>query len=171
MPDAIPPLAFQWDGEAMKPRHPGLADRHFVVGEIYRLAPVEERSASSHRHYFASINEAWKNLPDELAERFPSPEHLRKYALIRAGYRDERSIVAASKTEALRLAGFIRPMDDFAVVTVSNAVVTVYTARSQSVRAMGKADFQASKDAVLSHIASMIGVDSGDLQRNAEAAA
>lgn len=171
MSETIPPIVFDWDGEVMKPRHPRIADRHFVVGMEYVLAPVEDRSMRSHRHYFASINEAWQNLPEALAERFPTAEHLRKYALIRAGYRDERSIVASSKAEAQRLAGFIRPMDDFAVVTVNGAVVTVYTAKSQSMRAMGKADFQASKDAVLDVIAKLIGVETSELERNAGAAA
>lgn len=163
------PLPMTWDGEAMRvrPSFQRQADAMFCVGEVYTMQPVEERSAASHRHYFSAINEAWMNLPEDMAPRYPTAEALRKAALIRAGYRDERSIVCASKAEALRLASFIRPMDDFAYVTVSEAVVTVYTAKSQSVRAMGKAEFQKSKDDVLTALAQMIGVRTYELHEAA----
>ena len=167
----IYPVAFRWDGEAMLPLHPRIADKQYVVGEIYRLEPREERSQASHNFYFASIAEAHANLNDDLAERFPTPDALRKFALIRAGFRDERSIVAASKAEALRLAAFIKPMDAYAVVTVKDAVVVVYTAKSQSIKAMGKEDFEKSKAAVLDIVAQMIGTTAPTLQKNAGRAA
>ena len=81
-----------------------LCNKQFVVGEVYCMVAQEERSAASHRQYFASLHDAWMNLPEATAEQFPSSEHLRKYALIQAGFRDERSIVCASKAEARRLA-------------------------------------------------------------------
>lgn len=167
----IPVLAFQWDGEAMVPRHPKLADRHYVIGEVYQLEIREDRSAASHRHYFAAIKETHDNLPDEIAERLPTPEHLRKFALIRKGYRDERTIVCASKAEALRIASFIRPMDDFAIVTTDGATVTAWTAKSQSVRAMPRGEFQKSKDDVLDFLAGLIGTSPDELARHAEQAA
>lgn len=171
MTDNIPPMDFSWDGENFVPRVPRLADKHYVVGLSYRLVPHEERSMRSHRFYFASVNEAWKNLPEDMADRFPTADHLRKYALIKSGYRDERSIVCSSKAEALRVGAFIRPMDEYAVVVVRDAVVTVYEAKSQSMRAMGKKTFGASKEAVLDTVASMIGTTPGTLTANAGAAA
>ena len=171
MPRTPVPILFDWDGEQMKPLNPLAADRQYVVGERYRLAVEEERNAVSHNHYFASVHEAWLNLPRETAAQFPTENHLRKYALVKAGFRDERSIVASSKAEALRLAAFIKPMDEFAVVTVSEAVVVVHTAKSQSTRAMGKAKFQESKTAVLGIIAGMIGVSATALGENTWAAA
>lgn len=161
----IPPIYFQWDGEAMIPKIPRLADKHYVVGETYSLIPHEDRSLASHRHYFASINEAHQNLPEDLQERLPTPEALRKYALIRAGFRDERSIACASKAEAQRVAAFVKPMDEFAIVTVEEATVTVYTAKSQSMKAMGKKVFDESKDAVLRVISEMIGTDAATLNQ------
>jgi hypothetical protein len=94
-----------------------------------------------------------------------SPEHLRKYALVKAGYHDKRSIVCSSRAEALRLASFIRPMDDFAVIGTNGPVVTVLTAKSQSMKAMGRKEFQASKDAVLNVLAEMIGTTREALER------
>src|SRR5690349_16725152 len=100
------PMAYQWTGEAMEPlpRFRRIADRVFVIGEEYALVEHKERSAASHAHYFAAVNEAWKNLSEEAAERFPTADHLRKYALIKAGYRDERTVACASRAEALRVA-------------------------------------------------------------------
>src|SRR5262245_27323138 len=123
------PLIFHWDGESMvpDPRHQQACNKAFVVGERYPLVVHEQRSVASHRQYFASVNEAWANLPEDTAERFPTAEHLRKYALIKAGYRDERSVMCASKAEAQRVAAFIRPMDEFAIVVTNAALVTVYT--------------------------------------------
>lgn len=157
------PLAFTWNGNHMVPRHPSLAARTYAAGETYTLVVHEDRSSASHRHYYASIAEAHANLPDELALRFQTPESLRKYALIRAGFADSQTFVASSRAEAQRLAAFIRPVDEFAVVTVEGPTVTRYVAKSQSYRAMGKADFQASKDAVLSIVGAMIGVTTEDL--------
>lgn len=166
---------FTWDGEAMipLPRMAKACDREFVVGEQYRLEVHEERSAKSHSHYFACVGEAWKNLPENLAEHFPSPDHLRKFALIKRGFFDERSVVCATPQEAERVAAFVKPMDDYAVISASGAMVQVFTAKSQSVRAMGKREFQTSKDAVLEYLSALIGVELGALShraRNAEAA-
>jgi hypothetical protein len=156
------PVLFQWDGEAMRPATARWAvecNRCFVVGEEYRMEAIEDRSAASHNHYFSCIQGAFDNLPEKMAGQFATPDHLRRYALIKAGYRDERSIVCASRAEALRIAAFIRPMDEYAVVVVSEAVVRVYTAQSQSYRAMGKEQFGKSKEAVLEIISEMIGSD------------
>jgi hypothetical protein len=155
------PIPFAWDGDAMVPL-PGFrrrCDEQYVIGERYLLEPIEERSAASHRHFFAAIRECWMNLPDRIGDRFSSPEALRKHALVQTGYRDERSIVCASRAEAQRVAAFVRPMDDFAVVTVREAIVVVYTAKSQSMRAMGREEFGKSKEAVLDYLASLIGTD------------
>jgi hypothetical protein len=158
-------LPFIWDGEAMRPlpAFAAAASERFGVGEVVALAPAEPRSSLSHRHYFACVREAWVNLPEGLAERFATDEHLRKYALIKAGYRDERCIVCASRAEARRIAAFIQSIDDYAIITVSDTVVTQFTARSQSGAAMSKAEFQASKDAVMGLLSEMIGVDSTTL--------
>lgn len=161
----IAPHLFRYDGEAMVPLRPKAADRDFVVGEVYRLEIVEERSAASHRHYFASINEAWQNLPEEAADRFATPEDLRKFALIKTGFHDSRSIVASSKAEASRIAAFIRGGSDFTIVVVNGSTITEYRAKSQSLRAMGKQEFQASKDAVLGYISDLIGVKPSELEQ------
>lgn len=163
------PQPFRWTGSAMEPLRPRAADRAFVIGEVYTLETVEQRSGPQHRFYFAALAEAWRNLPDALAEEYPDAETLRKKALIRTGYRDERSIVCASKAEARRVAAFVAPMDRYAIVAVSESVVRVWTAKSQSMRAMGRQEFGESIEAVLAFCAGLIGV-APDALKNADAA-
>jgi hypothetical protein len=159
----IHPMLFDWNGESMVPRHPRRADKEFVVGECYSLIQQEERSAASHRHEFAWLKESWLSLPEHLADKFPSPEHLRKFALIRAGYSDSHTITCRSKAEATRVAAFIRPIDEFAVVIVQGTTVTRYTAKSQSKRAMGAKEFYESKERIMEVVARMIGVKPQEL--------
>lgn len=149
----------------MIPLHPRRADKTFVVGQHYSLVQHEERSSASHNHEFAWLKEAWQNLPEQLAERFPTSEHLRKWALIRAGYSDSHTIVCSSKAEAVRVAAFIRPMDEFAVVIVQNATVTRYTAKSQSKKAMGAKEFYESKERIMEVVARMLNVEPQELPR------
>lgn len=165
----IKPVVFTWDGEAMVPlaRASKLCDRQFVIGERYNLVPHEERSQASHNHYFAKVHEAWLNLPEDRAAQFATDTHLRKYALIRANYCNERTHVCESKAEAHRMAAFIQPIDEYAIVKPFDNLVRVWTAKSQTVRAMGKKDFEASKQAVLEIVAAMIGVKPDDLGKAA----
>lgn len=169
MPE-VPPLLFRWSGEAFEPVNrtfAAICDKHFVVPEVYRLEVHEERSGLSHRHFFASINEAWKNLPDELALEYPTPDRLRKKSLIKAGYADETSIVCDSVAAARKVAAFIEGFDSDAVVLVRGNVVKRFTAQSQSARSMNKERFQASKTAVLNIVSSLIGVTPETLAANA----
>ena len=101
------PTAFTWDAEAcvMSPKWPRLAASRFEGGRDYLLADVEHRSDVSHRHEFAWLREAWNSLPEHLADEFPTTEHLRKWALIQAGFFHETMIDAGSNAAALRVAG------------------------------------------------------------------
>lgn len=168
------PVQFTWEGDGFRPANSywaGVCDKLFVVGVRYGLIEHNERSTASHNFYFASLNELWSNLPESEADRFPTVEHMRKYALIKCGYRNERTFVASSKAEALRIAQFLRPVDEYAIVLVKDCVVIEWTAQSQSYKAMGKKAFQDSKQAVLDWCADLIGVDIETLTQNAGKAA
>jgi hypothetical protein len=163
----------RWTGMAFEPlpRDRSACLQAYETGRCYRMTEHQDRSRQSHDHYFAALAEAHGNLPEHVTARLPTPEHLRKFALIRTGFADNRTLVASSKAEAMRLAAFLRPMDEFAIVTVEGATVSVWTAQSQSMRAMGRARFQDSKTKVLDCVASMIGTDPGTLSREAGKAA
>lgn len=152
------PVLFRWSGEAMEPmpRFAKACDAAFTVGEVYRMEVQEQRSIVSHNHYFATLQDIFMSLPEEYGDRIPTFEHMRKWALIRCGYRDERSIVCASKAEAQRIAAFMKPMDDYALVVVQEATVTVLTAKSQSHKAMGAKVFQQSKTDVLDYCQGLV---------------
>lgn len=166
------PIQFHWDGEVMRPheRFQRACNKQYVVGQDYPLIPVEERSMASHRGYFAALTEGWRNLPEDMADEFVSPEHLRKFCLIKAGYCNKRSIVCASLEEAGKVAAFIKPLDEFALVTSDFRVVNVYTAQSQALSSMDKATFKKSRDDVLDIIASMIDVTVEELKAHANVA-
>jgi hypothetical protein len=154
--------SFMWNGEVMVPTKPKLADKAYVIGQRYWLDEVSERSWVSHRHEFAFIMNGWENLNDELTERFPSPGHLRKAALIATGWYRETIIDAGNKAAALRVAAYVKGEDEFAYVVVRGQTVEVRKARSQRTHGrdrMDKAEFQASKDAILGWISNLIGVE------------
>lgn len=168
------PIESTWDGEAFRPINPfwqRRADKQFARGEVLYLVDQGERSTRSHSHFFAAVEDAWANLPPLMAERFPSPHHLRRYALIKAGFCDSQTMPCGSKAEAQRMASFIKPLDEFSLVTVDGSLVHVFRAHSQSYRAMGKEAFQRSKDEVLRVIAEMIGVAKQKLTDSAGKAA
>lgn len=166
------PIFVRWDGEALIPNNghwQNVADEQFVVGEIYRVEVEEMRSWVSHQHQFAWLHEAWANLPERMYQQFPTSEHLRKYALIQGGYCTMVQHPCVTAAEALRLATILKPYDSYAVVICRGNVVSVYTAVSQSVKHMGKDQFQASKTAILEYVAGLLEVDPATLERQAAA--
>lgn len=162
------PLDFVWDSEAqvLRPYSPYWARRAAAIfghGESLQILAHQARSIVSHNHYFAVVQEAWQNLPPLMADRFLTAEHLRKYALIQCGYCNSQSMPCANKAQAEKIAGFIRPIDEFSVVTIRGSIVEVFTAKSQAMNAMDKKTFRESKDKVLDYIAGMIGVAKQEL--------
>lgn len=174
MSDVTPPITFVWEGDCFRPGGPywaRQADKHYVIGVPYDLVPHQERSHKSHAHYFASVNEAWKNLPEDISERFPTADHLRKYALIKGGFCHTQTVVFANRKDAEKAAAIIAPLDEFSIVDVYDTTLTRYAAKSQNHRSMDKAEFQKSKDSVLDIIAAMISTPVESLKSNADKAA
>jgi hypothetical protein len=141
----------------------------FGEGEIVTFERHEERSVATHNHYFACIQTAWDNLPNA-EERFPTPEALRKWALIRAGYCTEMSVVCDSPEQARTVAAFTGNAEG-SIIVVRDNIVKKYTAKSQSMKAMNKEEFQRSKVDVLDTIAELISVTRKRLEQNAGRAA
>jgi hypothetical protein len=167
------PLPCRWTGEAFEPlpRYRAECDRHYVIGQTYRLTEYVDRSDASHNHQFGWLAEAWRNLPENLADLYPSPEHLRKRGLIEAGYYDEMAVDAGGNAAALRVASAFRNIDEFSLVIVRGPIVIRRTAKSQSRRAMGAKEFQESKSALMDVVAAMIGVTPDTLNRETGKAA
>ena len=153
-------------------RYRRVAARQFTAGEEYPMIVLEARSRASHAQYFAAIKDGFDNLPEDIAARFPSPEHLRKWCLIETGWCSEKESDWDSKRDAMRYVAFVREVvDEYARVSVhesgNRVKVLLRQAKSQSTSAMGKAMFEESKKDVLDMIASMIGISRGELKKQA----
>jgi hypothetical protein len=158
---------FQWNGAAMVPVRPDAARGAYELGKRYWLDEVSERSWVSHEHQFAFVAQAWDSLPEALMDKFPTPEHLRKAALIATGWHREMIIEAGNKEAALRVAAYVKGKDEFSHVVTRGPTVIVRTARSQRMRGhdrMDKEEFQRSKDDILGWIANLVGVSAEDLK-------
>ena len=129
------------------------------VGEVHGWQMAEHRSKASHDHFFACVNEAWKNLSEDMADDFPSPEHLRKWSLIKAGFCSETRIACANNSEAMTLATKAKAMDKYSIVAIDGKAVTIWTADSQRRDAMGRQAFQEAKERALHIISNLLGVD------------
>lgn len=165
------PIICEYDGEAFIPVRQRQADKDFVVGIRYPLVIHEDRSTKTHNHEFAWLRDAWMNLPEDLADIYPTAEHLRKRALIQAGFYDEQIVDAGSQAAALRVAAAFRSREEFSLVIVRGSLVILRTAKSQSRRAMTRKEFQESKTAIMDVIAAMIDVKPAQLEREAGRAA
>jgi hypothetical protein len=155
-----------WDGENLVPlrRHAKFLDASLVIGERYKVDLIEERSAKSHKHFFAQLREIWLSLPDDVAEQFPNDDALRKFALIKTGFCDRADVVCANNQEAMKYAAVLARLDPYTVVSIQGRTVSSWTAKTQKVKAMGAKDFNSSKHAVLEYCASLIGVRTNELK-------
>lgn len=187
----IVPVVFVWrdvdviadDGEvtrarAMVPivRYAKVAARQYGdSGTEHTLEPVTHRDMHRHNHFFAALNEAFKNLPEQIAARWPTSEHFRKWLLIETGWFDEKEWDfegRGAQKNAERLGLFVRAEAEFArIKTVEVAPgkwkVIVRRAKSQAIPAMKPEEFYQSKKDVLDYASGMIGVRPTELKKQA----
>lgn len=144
----------------------------FVDGAVYWVNVEAERTEKSHRHEFGWLKTAWQSLPESISHDYPTPEHLRKRALVLGGFYDETVIDAGSNAAALRVCTSIKafPGETFSMVFVRGPFVIIRRPESQSHRAMGASRFQESKTKILEIVADMLGIEPADLDRQREAA-
>lgn len=164
------PVAFRFLNGSMVPINSFFAARaakQFEPGRAYVLVPKEGRSIESHNHYFACLHDAWLNLSEEYADEIPTEDHLRAWALVKAGYADRHIITCVSHDDALRVAAISASREKIRIINVDDCVVTIWIPHSQSMRDMGKETFQASKTAVLDIVAAMARTSRGELEANA----
>jgi hypothetical protein len=165
----IRPVMMTKRGDRMEvePRFLRLFHAQFGEGESYPMMPLEERSMASHRGYFGEVARAFENLAEEYDGKFPDSEYLRKWALVECGFCTEATYPMDSKRDAMTMAAALRKADAYAVITVRENIVRVYTAESQSVPSMPKERFDASKKAVLDLISGMARTTPAELKKNA----
>lgn len=160
-------------------RYDNIAARQFEENQLYTLVVQQFRSLRSHRYYFASIKDGFDNMPENIAARWPSPEHLRKWLLVECGFFDEKEFDFEgrdAKVQARKLGLFIRTEDEYATITTrtidpTHCKVIVRRAKSQAMegpQAMSVEEFKASSRAVLETLEHMIGVARGTLKKEAQ---
>lgn len=160
-----------WTGEVFRPlnaRQVREADAQHGQGEIVVLDVVKGRSKTSHDHFFAVVAEAHGTLPDHLAERFPTPDSLRHFALCQTGRCDVKHYACASNAEARRWLPRIQAISAAgSQVAVVAGHVVIKEPHSQSMKAMGGKVFQESKSDCLAVIASLLDTTADQLARAA----
>ncbi len=159
-------LRLRWTGEALVPvgGHKELCDKQLTVGYDYAAELQFDRAMKAHRMQFAWLKEAWLNLPEELQADYPTPEHLRKRALIQAGFYTEQVIDLSDMTLERAFERNVR-LDEFSVIFKRGDFLVIRTPESQSVRNMGNRRFLESMTAIMEVIADLIGVDPDSLRR------
>jgi hypothetical protein len=155
------PLIYMGDGDfrASSPYHIRRCQQLYGQGELVTVEAIAERSMASHRQYFAEVGDLWETLPETLAGDFPSADHLRKFALIKSGYCKQRRLVLPTHEEAEEAALMVNELDSYALCEVTGRTLTVWVARSQSLKAMGREEFEKSKVDTLDVTRKMIGPD------------
>lgn len=150
------------------PRYRNVAKRQFgEAGTEHILESASERSMAGHNAYFAAINDYFDNLPETIAPRFPTPTHFRRWLLIECGYFDERELTFGTEQNAIEASTYIRTLDEYARIHVHGRKLLIRRARSQSLKSMGKEEFDASKKAVLELAGEMTGISRTEAIRNA----
>jgi hypothetical protein len=142
----------------------------FQDGKRYALIELQTRNMRRHRALFAQLQEAWAQLPEGMADDFPTVDHFRAFALIKTGWYNRTVFQAASEAEAIKLAAHLR-RDSLCIVEVDGRTVSHYEAKSQAVRAMKDAEFVKSMNDVLDYAAALVGLDRGTLEQEAGRAA
>jgi hypothetical protein len=115
----------------------------------------KQRSAASHNHQFAAINDCFESLPIHHAQApyAANADAFRKHGLIATGHCDVDTVAFASDAEARKAAPFIanlaRKAHGYALTVARGPLVICSTPHSQSFKAMGRERFHKSKADVL----------------------
>lgn len=152
------PVIFVWTPEGAMvplPRFRKLCDELYAVHAEYALIEHHGRNMRQHRAYFASLNDIFDNLAEQYDGVFPSPEHLREWALCQTEFCTVTHEAYETRKDALQAARALRKLAPYAVISVVGTTLVTKHAMSQSVRAMGKEEFEASCKAVLDVVAGM----------------
>lgn len=154
--------------------------KSFEAGRHYRLEEAKERSRESHNDYFQMVFHAWGNLPESERDLFATDDHWRQFCLIKAGFRNEIVQTYDSRNDAIQASAGVallaRRFGQFIITTITGNMLTIYTARTQKMKktsddGMDKADFEASKQAVLEICCARLHCTEDELRQNARKAA
>lgn len=159
---AVPARALVPEG-----RFKALCERQFVLDETYAWGPVDNVDNGSRGAFFASVRETWNSLAED-DERFPSHEHLRKRALVAAGWCLHSQTVMDTPKDARQLAIQSRKLDEYAVIQVKANVVDVYIAKSIAHGQITAEEWRVVKPRALDWVAAQINVKRTELEHHSK---
>lgn len=164
----IKPIVFTWDGERMIPlsRFQSLCQKQFTAGHRYTLAPG--RSQISHDHFFACVDKAWQNWPEDYPRPLASADHLRKHALIQTGHYEQSVGHFGTNEKAVEHVRMFLRHVDYAEYSIAEDVAVVRVAKTQKKAAMNASEFQQSKEDVLGFLSSVLRIDVTTLSSEAK---
>ena len=161
-------LRAQWDGEGFfLPTVSKMKCKETLKpGETVALEIKRPRHLAMHRRFMAMVTDYHDNLPESLANApfAASPDHLRKYALIRCGFADTITHTAKSEAEARRVEETFQSMrgDTFALVYRQGLIVYRSVALSQAFAKMNQKQFRESSERIEEFLATLVGGKRGE---------
>lgn len=137
------------------------------------------RSPDDHRRFFGVINAAYHHWPEGHEFAPDNAEHLRKWLLCKAGYRDVTTIPvdyaedqpAMLKLVLLTVEGAVKAADGYAFIRPHGYGLAVFKAKSIAWDKIGQKEFNAVRDAVEAVIKAELGIDPETLLKETERAA
>ena len=142
-------------------------------------AAVKVRSPADHRRFFAMIAAAYSHWREAHEFTPDSPEHLRKWLLCKAGYRESTEIAAditedqpaLAKLIALTIESALKAANSSAFVRVYGDRVAVHAAKSIAFDKLDQKKFGQIREAVEQIIGEELGVPTDELLKEHERAA
>lgn len=130
----------------------------------------KERSSKQHRWLFACIRKAFETLPEKQIPRFPTAEHLRKGALIKAGWCDiHQQAFSSAKVADLAAKSFKLGVNlttggkNYTLAIANDNVVTYAVPRSISFKACRGPDWEAVCIGVINYLSELVECDVTEL--------
>lgn len=151
---------WRWNGKVMTPmpRFIRQAETEFEVGGIYRMNVQHDATARHSAWYHIELGKRFDSLPERFDGRWADVEEFRKWALIKCGFYDLKTIPCDSHDDALKVAATAKAADDYSIPKVVENTVLIATPKSQKTPKMGKVIFHASTEAVLALADELLGI-------------
>ncbi|MEO1330824.1 MAG: hypothetical protein AAFW46_14305 [Pseudomonadota bacterium] len=143
------PVVYDEKLRALILRRPVDGLRHM---QRYVVTLEHERSAASHRHFFARVKQLWETLHEKHAGKpwAASSEALRKHALIATGWHDCQTITFSTRADAQTAVALLAAIGgEYRVTAVDGSLVQIWTAKSQAYAAQNAREFQQAKEDAL----------------------
>lgn len=169
-----PKVLLRWTGSAYEPATAfwqRVISEQTPIGAVewQEFSPDDEVSDAERAAFFAQVGEAWKNLPDDLAARYPSPDHIRKRALVTTGHCDITDHVCESEHEIGMIQRFAA-RNEYAVLVRKDMVIRELVPKSMKKGGMTKKEFREAAEDVRRVLSELLGVDIETLRAHTEPA-